>query len=289
MLVDVIKRLLADCTPEALVKIDEKLAQARSNAVTQPIAMAFSLAPRWTGKTSITLDDAQTNQLAEFWPAHPIANWRWDQLARCYILLSASQQLTEEQFEHGFALIYTTSDVGESVLLLQCLPILPHSATLLELARAAARSSVDPIFHALAYHNPYPKLHFDQTGWNQLILKAMFTRACLNNIDGIDERNNPDLVTMLCDYVRERWVADRDVPYDIWRNIGSLASDPQDLDLVARALQHSDKQTRYAAALATRANPMGKSVLNNQLAHDQELNDLLRQEDFCWEFIDQLI
>ena len=80
-------------------------------------------------------------------------------------------------------------------------------------------------------------------------------------------------------------MADRDVPHDIWRNIGSLASDEQDLALLEKAVNHEDKPTRYAAAFAASHNPLA----NHLRSIDTELNTLLHTERISWEYIDQLV
>ena len=94
MLVETVKNLLAQQAPQALEKVHTKFEQIPQQSGTNPVAMAFSLAPRWFGKADIQLGDAQISQLDESWPHHPIATWQLDQLARGYIFVIGEPRIS---------------------------------------------------------------------------------------------------------------------------------------------------------------------------------------------------
>ena len=133
-----------------------------------------------------------------------------------------------------------------------------------------------PVFLAVAHHNSFPTEFFDEEGWNQLVLKAIFVACPLDPIVGLDRRNNPALSHMLADYVRERWAASRDVPWDIWRCIGPRASAPDDMALLAQALEHRDDMTRLAAAMGLRDSDSAaaKSLLAAHQDIGRQITDL---------------
>jgi hypothetical protein len=92
---------------------------------------------------------------------------------------------------------------------------------LLERAREAVRSSITPIFEAIACHNPYPYDHFGESAWNQMVVKCVFSGLPIESIVGLRERRNPDLVGMLRDLVSERQAAGRALPDAVHRYIAA--------------------------------------------------------------------
>jgi hypothetical protein len=110
------------------------------------------------------------------------------------------------------------------------------------------------VFEAIAHHNPYPKAHFDDHRWNHMVLKALFIGSPLAPIQGLDERANPELARIMCDFAHERWAAGRPVPFEIWRCVGPFA-EGQAIDDLARALASGEAIERRAAALALAASP----------------------------------
>lgn len=186
-------------------------------------------------------------------PGYPVLlrypDWSEDQFARLYILLRAQALRGEQAFFNDLDLLFNSADTAELETLYRCLPYLNNPAQFNQRAREGARSNLIPVFKAVAYHNPFPQQFFDEAGWNQLVLKAVFNSCPLNEIVGIDDRANPALAKMLCDYVRERWVAKRTVQWDIWRGIVPFVEEVAALDLVKLALESSDDATRLASGL----------------------------------------
>jgi len=74
------------------------------------------------------------------------------------------------------------------------------------------RSSIRPVFEAIACQNPYPFDFFDEAAWNQMVVKCVFTGASIDTIVGLQQRRNPEVVQMLRDLVSERDAAGRPSP-----------------------------------------------------------------------------
>jgi hypothetical protein len=109
-------------------------------------------------------------------------------------------------------------------------------------------------FEAVAHRNPYPVERFPENAWNHMVLKALFVGSRLHPIQGLDERANPQLARMLCDYAHERWAAGRPVSPELWRCVGPHADEAALADL-ERALTTGGATERKAAALALAACP----------------------------------
>jgi hypothetical protein len=90
---------------------------------------------------------------------------------------------------------------------------------------------------------------FDENAWNHMVLKALFIGSSLNSIQGLDERANPKLMRMLCDYAHERWAAERPVSVELWRCVGPFA-DANALADLERVIRTGEAMERRAAALA---------------------------------------
>ena len=115
-----------------------------------------------------------------------------------------------------------------------------------------------PVFEAVAHRSPYPREIFDESAWNQMVLKALFIGSELAPIQGLDERANPDLAGVLLDYAHERWAAGRWVSPELWRCVGPFAHGRalKDLERVAAT---GTTEERDAALQALRASPAAEA------------------------------
>ncbi len=87
----------------------------------------------------------------------------------------------------------------------------------------ACRTSIQPLFEAIACDNPYPAGHFPELNFNQMVLKALFNGVALSRIVGLQGRLNPEMSRMAGDYAAERRAAGRAVPADI--DLAMIATD----------------------------------------------------------------
>ncbi len=226
------------------------------------LVTAFSLAARKVGKESLRPTEVDSQRAESIYPGWSFSHWSVDQAARTLLLLAfPSDDMV--QYRQAVKRLFDSADVGERVALYQSLPILPYAESFCAQGAEGVRSSMTAVFEAIALNNPYPKDHFDQAAWNQMVLKALFEASPLFLIVGIDDRANPDLAAMLVAYAHERWSAGRAVSPELWRSVGPFAKGAMVEDL-HRALEDRDEVQREAAALACYQSAEGRSLLANK-------------------------
>jgi hypothetical protein len=154
-------------------------------------AEAYSRAARMVGKAEIQVPGRGT--------------WGADEVARAALLV------------RGFSptLAWSRGDNRERQAVLKALPLLPSPERFVDLAVEACRSNVLTVFCAIACENPFPRMHFPEPAYNQMVLKAAFNGVALARIDGLAERKNAELARMAADYAAERRAAGRPVPEDL--------------------------------------------------------------------------
>ena len=111
--------------------------------------------------------------------------------------------------------LYRHGDNDERRAILRALPLLDEAWRFGELAVEACRSSVTPIFEAIACENPFPSLYFSDDSFNQMVLKAVFVGVSLARVVGLRTRLTPELSRMAEDYAAERRAAGRTIPSDL--------------------------------------------------------------------------
>ena len=136
------------------------------------------------------------------------------------------------------------------------------------------------LFEAVAHRNPFPRERFDQNRWNQMVLKALFVDSTLHPMQGLDDRANPELAHILCDYAHERWAAGRAVSPELWRCVGPFAVGRM-LDDLGDVLSDGNAAERKAAALALSASPSAKA--REIMAGAADLAQLIESGDLFWD------
>jgi hypothetical protein len=214
--------------------------------------ITLGLIPRKLGKADLELtseDQAAAEQVVPGWSPR---GWSVDGAARVVTLLRTIA--SRNDFPERFRQLCRTADVAEAIAFYRGLILYPSPEALEPQAAEGVRSNMRAIFEAVAHDNPYPRRHFDQHRWNQMVLKALFVDSRLHPIQGLDERANAELAEMLRDYAHERWAADRPVSPELWRCVGPFAESEEaiaDLDRAAQG-EHTD---RAAAVLALSVSP----------------------------------
>jgi hypothetical protein len=217
----------------------------------------LGLAPRRLGRADLILtedDLSEANALRSGWDINGLSV---DQAARIVLVL-ASYRGDDPAFAETVEALCRTAEVNELIAYYRGLAIFPAATFLKGRAREGIRSAITPVFEAVAHRNPFPRTMFDQDAWNQMVLKALFIGSRLDPIQGLDERSNPELTSMLVDYAHERWAAGRPVSPELWRCVGRFA-DERALAALARVLESGRSQERLAAGLALRACPHRRS------------------------------
>lgn len=254
-LIDLLQGQLARRQPDAWAKLEKSLISLQSDFSNRQFFYLFAICPRWFAKSHNEIDASEKSQWEGHDPHGVLRRWQYPQLARLLVLLKISRMLPREDYVGNINALYKTADVNEMVLLGQSLAFIPHAGLFLDRARESARSNIVTVFSSIAHDTDYPRHYFDQTAWNQLVLKAAFLAAPIWSIAGLKERNNPELVVMLRHYVNERQAASRSVPWDLWCCIGWLAQSEEELEYLRQQWQSAQMKTRAAITLALSENP----------------------------------
>jgi len=214
--------------------------------------ITLGLIPRKLGKADLHLtreDLAAAEQVVPGWSPR---GWSVDGAARVVTLLRTIA--SRNDFPERFRQLCRTADVAEAIAFYRGLILYPSPEALEPQAAEGVRSNMRAIFEAVAHDNPYPRRHFDQHRWNQMVLKALFVDSRLHPIQGLDERANAELAEMLRDYAHERWAADRPVSPELWRCVGPFAQSEEAIADLDRAAQ-GEHTERAAAVLALSVSP----------------------------------
>jgi hypothetical protein len=135
------------------------------------------------------------------------------------------------------------------------------------------------VFNAVACDNPYPFRHFEESAWNQMILKAVFIGTPFRNIIGLDQRANKPLANMLINYAHECWAAGRPVTPEVWRPVGPFVDHSHITDL-ERLLNDPDPLQQQAATLALSQSPSPKA--SQLLATREDLRQMIETGRLTW-------
>jgi hypothetical protein len=163
------------------------------------LADAYSRAARVVGKAPTPVPERGT--------------WGADEIARAVLLLRGLSPL--EAWSRG--------DNRERQAVLKALPFVPSPERFVDLAVEACRTNVLTVFEAIACENPFPRDHFPDLNFNQMVLKAAFNGVALARIVGLDRRKNAELARMAGDFAAERRAAGRPVPADLELVKGALS------------------------------------------------------------------
>jgi hypothetical protein len=267
--------------PDALVSwLDDKHGQLESDSSDRALYLAISLVPRQLGKADLRLGDADLAAADECRSGWDPREWSVDQAGRLLLLLrhGGGETKTAERV----AQLCRTGDVGELVTFYRGLPLYPGPALYVPRAAEGIRTNMKAVFEAVAHRNPYPSESLDEGAWNQMVLKALFIGSLLKPVVGLDQRSNPALARMLCDYAHERWSASRPVSPELWRCVGPHADEAGLADL-ERALSDADPSVRGAAVLALTACPLPRA--RQVLEGVPDLLERMRAGEISWETV----
>ncbi|MBA4853399.1 EboA domain-containing protein [Emticicia sp. BO119] len=150
-------------------------------------------------------------------------NWTLDRLVRVYFLTKLDSS-DKDSYINAIDTLFDTAENNEAVALISALPFLAYPENWMLRATNAVRSNVGPVFDAIAFENPFPKKHFSEPAWNQLVLKCIFNDKPINKIEGISERANQELADSISYLAHERWSARRNIPTQAWRLVSSFVN-----------------------------------------------------------------
>jgi len=196
---------------EAVAWLDGEIGRQREKIDERRLGMTLGLVGRRIGRADLVLsasDLAAAQTLRGRWRPD---FWGTDEAARVALMLTIWTG-DAEHFARRVEALCVTGELTEQVAYLKGFAIFPAPARLIERAREAVRSSIQPVFEAIACCNPYPADHFEVAVYNQMVVKCVFSGVPIEKIVGVDERRNDDLLRMLRDLVSERNAAGRLVP-----------------------------------------------------------------------------
>jgi hypothetical protein len=196
--------------------LDAEIDRQRNATDERRLGMALGLVGRRIGRADLSLsaDDLAAAQLLRSrWRPD---TWGSDEAARVALLL-ATWTGHEAAFAARVDRLCATGELTEHMACLKGFAVFPAPAPLLSRARSAVRSSVQPLFEAIACLNPYPADRFDEAVYNQMVIKCVFSGVPIETIVGLDERRNDELLRMIRDLVSERRVAGRLLPDAVHR------------------------------------------------------------------------
>jgi len=216
--------------------------------------LAFSQAIRYSGKAPLQPSPAEIQAAKEIHPGWDIRDWTCDVAARALFMASLPNR---PESAEKLLLLHQSADLGEHLALVKALFLAPHAEKAAAIAREGLRSNMKTVFDGIALRNPYPAQYFDETAFNQMVVKCLFVDSPLGEILGLDTRRNPRLSQILVDLAQERWAAGREVSPEMWRCIGAFVDEPA-LAALQKALTTGDTAAKNGAALGLMADPSGQ-------------------------------
>jgi hypothetical protein len=250
--------LLTRLPAQATGWLAERVAGAEKQGADAAFLLAFSTAPRRTGRADLRLGPEELAAVASARPGLRPELWTLDQAARTRLVLALPSDA--EGYVATLDRLFADAELGELVALYGALPLLPHPEAHRARAAEGVRSNMKAVFEAVALRNPYPAEALEDDAWNQLVLKCLFLGSPLGLVEGIDGRVNTKLASMLSDFAHERWAAGRPVSPELWRCLGPQAEGPL-LDDLERALREGTDRERAGVALSSRDNPRAAALL----------------------------
>lgn len=210
-------------TPEALLWFRQQCQQINTARQERDVYRAMGMAARKMGKADLNLARDELAAANLLRPGFDPSCWSMDIAVRVAFLL-ASDTSDETQFANQLDSIADSAEINELIALYSGFPLYPAAMAIEHRAREAIRSSMRPIFEAMAHRNPYPMDVFDEAAWNQMVVKCFFLDSSLWPIQGLEQRNNPALAAILLDLVHERWAAGRVISPELWRCVTPYAA-----------------------------------------------------------------
>jgi hypothetical protein len=197
--------------PETLAWLDGEISHQREKLDERRLGTALGRVGRQVGRADLALSAVDLAAAQIFRDRWRPDLWGTDEAARVALMLTTWTG-DAELFARRVEALCVTGELTEQVARFKGFAIFPAPVRIIGPARQAFRSSIQPVFEAIACCNPYPADHFEATAFNQMVVKCVISGVPIDKIVGMDERRNDDLLSMLRDLVSERYAAGRVVP-----------------------------------------------------------------------------
>ena len=216
-----LRRLLARVlAPAGMQWLDGEIERQRTSEDERRLGIALGMVARKVGRIDLAPPPDEIAAAGKLRPRWQPELWGTDEAARVALVL-ATYRDDDIVFAARVDRLCATGELNEQVAYLKGFAIFPATRGLHDRAREAVRSSIGPVFEAIACGNPYPFDYFDESAWNQMVVKCVFSGLPIESIVGLRERRNAELIAMLGDLVSERTAAGRPTPDAVHRYIGA--------------------------------------------------------------------
>ncbi|WP_296701586.1 EboA domain-containing protein [Algoriphagus sp.] len=245
--------------------------------------IAFSQASRFFKNNSFKLSDDQFQETQSFCDGLRMDLWTQLQAARVYLLLQYLAP-NPDSWRETLQKLFETGDMLEIEALYSALPVMPFQDEMVGRAREGLRTNITSVFDAVALNNPYPSKYFDESAWNQMVVKAIFMQRPLFKIQNAESRSNKELANIIIDFAHERWAAGRNVILEVWRFVGPFINSENFKD-IERVTKSNDELERNAALLACSMSdfPEAKKLLRSYPEIESKINSGVLNWDWIGE------
>lgn len=248
--------------------------EAKEKGNMQSLQTSFVITPRFISKNPVQSQETINGVSFE--------NWTFDRLVRVY-LLTKFDSSDKDTYTKAIDTLFDTAENNEAVALISALPFLAFPDYWLLRATNAVRSNIGLVFDAIAFGNPFPKEHFSELAWNQLVLKCIFNEKPIHKIEGLKERENPELANSISYLAHERWAAGRTISAQAWRLVSRFLNDEMLEDI--KHLFTSDNETdRIAAALV--CSETNFVAAKDELKKLEDLDRKIANSEFTWQLLE---
>jgi hypothetical protein len=179
-------------------------------------AGAFASAARHLGRGALALDGADRAALGAAGVDWAVEGWQIDELGRVALLLDAAHRMPARQLDVVVEALWARGDNRERQAIVRALPLLPAPERWLVVALEAARTSVRPLFEAIACDNPFPARRFHEIHFNELVLKCLGADLPLARVVGLGARATGALTREVETYAAARRAAGRSIRPELW-------------------------------------------------------------------------
>ncbi len=259
--------------------LDDQLQKVLRANSDRDLHITLGMIPRKLGRDDLHLTEAELNTANTARPGWNPAHWSVDCAARVYVLCHLAER-DADAFADTLVDLCRNADLAESLALYNGACLYPQSDALDSQIGEGLRTNMRAVFESIAHHSPYPAEQFDENRWNHMVLKALFIDSTLSPIQGLDQRANAELATILCDYAHERWAADRPVTPELWRCVGPFADDAMIEDLHrACGADNATERSGALLALSNCKHPSAAAILDQYPAE----RDAIARGELSWD------
>lgn len=253
--------------------------KAKLSSVDQPSVffLAFGMINKKVERVAIQPNAELLTAFTTINPGFDESSWTLDEFCRMALLM----RLPPEENAQRIKTLLSTSDIREQVTIYKSIQYLTNPEAFLLTVIDGIRTNMVDVFDAITANNSYPLRFFEESSWNQMVLKSIFMERPIFKIQGIDKRRNEKLAFILHDFVHERWSAHRPVTPELWRmmvgfvnhdifeDLKKVATNDNELSKIAalRVIQESnfDEATSWIANIENQPSEVSWDELGSRI------------------------